>query len=155
MTGNFFAYFDHLRYPQPVVAETINARLEDLNQYRKRGLIMNSEWKYDGRVEYTGRGLIFAGIVAELAGAIGPKLASRVAEDLINYVSDIVDGRKNSWQDDMLILGWVGEGELVPQMVKEGDFKNGFTPNHAQIVIPIGHLIDMWSKGAEARMAAD
>jgi len=149
---DFFASIDRLEYSQPIVADTIGASLADLNQYRKRGLILESGWEYAGRVSYTGRALLFAGVVNELAWSIGPKRASEIMTDYQGHISGIAAGTAGDWRDDVLMISGRGvrHGPCA-SLVKRSSLEDDFRLHHAALFLPFGRLIEQWGTGAELR----
>jgi len=96
--ADFLKTTDTLAYPQPLVAEAIKAKQTDLNKWRSRGLMIGWE-KETTNVEYTGRGLIAAGWMNELAFVIGPARASFLSQAMTEWLFTSYDMD----EDDMVI----------------------------------------------------
>lgn len=88
LVKEFFASLDDLQYPQPIVGDAIVCPQTDLNLWRKREMIPADMWEKNGRVTFTGKGLIFAGIFNDLAWTLGPTRASEAATALLPFIED-------------------------------------------------------------------
>ncbi|EYD76778.1 hypothetical protein Rumeso_01736 [Rubellimicrobium mesophilum DSM 19309] len=82
----FVATMDKYTYLQPVVAEAIGAAQTDLNTWRSRELLRTGWRKEGGRIVYTGRGLLLAGLMNEWAWLFDPSRARFLSEQFIDVL---------------------------------------------------------------------
>lgn len=104
LAKEFYAKFDCVVFPQPQVARIIQASQTDLNVWRKRGHLRIG-WSKNGRVAYSGRGVVHAGIMNSLAWAVTPEVAGRLSQNLLNWVGDYADQVRRGdkpWETDQI-----------------------------------------------------
>lgn len=157
----FVANFDRYDFAQPVVAEAIGANMTDLNTWRSRGFVTLGVDE-GSRIYYTGRGLIHAGIVNELAAHFGPKRAAFFSQQLVNEVSKYALGspgdRIIDFQRPINVDGSPSEISSDMHLVMRAyeDFKAGDL-SRTRLYFPIDRLVDQWMVMAQmikARRAA-
>lgn len=148
-----FGNFRTLAYPQPLVAEVTGASLSDLNTWRKRGLLRESEWEYSGRVKLTGRGLLLAGLMNEMAWAVGPQLAADTAWRVLtrqrwDHLPDVIltlHAGAPSGSDDPT--------DAVPMFGFQSDTSFREAPLSGSVVaVPLGRLARLWAAEAQRRL---
>lgn len=94
----FFDRYDHLDYNQVEVSHITGLGLQDLNAWRKRGFIF-ADTSQSRKVIFTGRLLMRAQFVGEMAWIVGPKRAGEMFDDLDHTINGYADSLRNSKTD--------------------------------------------------------
>jgi hypothetical protein len=157
LLSDFRKSFDVLAFPQPLVAKVIGATQKDLNTWRGRGQVRIGA-EGEGRIRYTGRGLIHAGIVNELAHFVDPTRAAAFSDDLINHVSQFGANATGKW---VIFFNRpydadgspAGEGRELVMSMLPADAAENTSRHHAQMTLPIGDLMEGWAIMAQMMTA--
>ncbi len=89
--ANFGAHSGKLVFDQPMAESATGATIIDQNSWRKDGYVQASK---SDRIYYSGLGLLTLSVIQELAWAIGPRRASKIAERLLNSATDFCQAAK-------------------------------------------------------------
>ena len=156
LLSEFRSNFDRLVFPQPLVADVIGAAQQDLNTWRSRELIKLGVQK-DTRVAYTGRGLIHAGIINELAVFMDPKRAAYFSAELINTV----DG----FRDDLFATNLIefhrsyghdgnpaAHGRELFMSIAPEAMVFELDRNRAQLLMPLRDLMKRWAIASQIKL---
>lgn len=172
--ASFFSNLDKHAYSQPLVADTIGAGQIELNEMRRSGLLSDG-WHKNGRVTYTGRGLLLAGVMMELAWLMRPREAAAHALAFTSWFDLCASGQEENWNTRMchisqpvlekdsdnlprlIELGTVDENPFGRRIFfgHETDYQRHPLPNHAVVVLPVGRLIQQWAIGATLRLQGE
>ena len=158
LLADFRVTFDSFVYPQPLVAKVIGAAQTDLNTWRSRGFV-GIGVDEGTRVTYTGRGLIHAGIVNELAIFFGPKRAAQLSEQLMGHVEAYRNPLSGPWvirfDRSFNTDGTPAshERELVMSMGHSDSFV--FDADRTTLTFPIDRLVEGWTIMARLATAAN
>lgn len=144
--ADFFGSLDVLRFPQTLVTEVTDAEAVNLNNWRKNSVIPGFYWERKGQVLYTGRGLLFVGLLNRLSPFLGPAKAS----ELILGIVDQFDQFENVRGKVLTIphqKGGVGPAYAViaPDEISYNNVSG------SQIIVPIGDDFYWWA-GIATRM---
>lgn len=177
--ADFFRNIDELKYPQPLVCETLICSESDLNIWRSRDLVPTAYWSKNGRVTFNGRGLIFVGFFRKLNWVLGPKRTSETAEVLMEYVEHVehmvLDEDDFSFINDVLTFsepiaarGEANRPRLWYSNQKRRDLKDGLglpldiTPmeelqkhpvgRYPTVSMSLGEHIARWCSGIRERL---
>ena len=94
--GAFFERLDDCVFAQPLVADTIGASQIELNEMRRSELLTEG-WHKNGRVHYTGRGLLLAGVMMELAWLMRPREAAAHAQAFTEWFDQCAEAKDKDW----------------------------------------------------------
>ena len=168
--GAFFERLDDCVFAQPLVADTIGASQIELNEMRRSELLTEG-WHKNGRVHYTGRGLLLAGVMMELAWLMRPREAAAHAQAFTEWFDQCAEAKDKDWDTRICHIpqpvlakgsdnkprliepGTVDENPLGRRIFfgYEADFKAQPIPNRAVVVLPVGKLVREWAIGAILR----
>lgn len=151
------------RYPQPVVAEAINEKQTSLNTWRKDKVLWGDGWEKDGRIMYTGTGVIAAGMMAEFSWHFGPKKAAGLVSERINWIMALRDDTELNFLNEVVYSPRVGPSSVTVSVgntktVHEYDGSEAFLLSStlddiaardmrqgSVVVFPIGALVAKWA----------
>ncbi|QEW18990.1 hypothetical protein LA6_001169 [Marinibacterium anthonyi] len=168
---SFFGHLDDYAFAQPLVADTIGASQLELNDMRRAELLTEG-WHKNGRVHYTGRGLLLAGVMMELAWLMRPREAAAHAQAFTNWFDQCAKGLEENWDARICHIPQPvleKNSENLPRLIEQGtreenplgrriifsyeaDYRQHPLPNHAVVVLPVGKLVRQWAIGAVLRL---
>ncbi|MDM8167142.1 hypothetical protein [Roseovarius sp.] len=151
------------KYPQPVVAEAINEKQTSLNTWRKDGVLWGGGWEKNGRLMYTGSGVIAAGMMTEFAWHFGPKKAAELVSGRINWIMDLKEDTELRFLDEVAFSTRTGLIRVRTSVgdhssVREYDDTDGFLSHSTLrevaerdmkqgsiVIFPLGALVAKWA----------
>ena len=136
-------------YPVTALPAVTGGKKKDFDNLMSRGFLIENFEKQQGRWFCTGKGFLYAALLAEIAAVVG---SPSTAHQLMtaggqNYLDRIHNAEPGEWRDDRLVVSIddLREGTLT-FATTTGELRI----SSAVVVVPVGILILGWAAGAEA-----
>lgn len=158
MVSKFKETFGKFHYPQPIVSDVVSANQLELTNWRRGDNPPLRGWaKRNGRIVFTGEGLIRSGLISELTKTLGsPSYCSDfINHELGHYITKALQDPYESTivelvPCDQYTTSFEGQ-KFFTLPCNMDDFK--VSDYHVQVIIPISSMVHGWAIKAMMLMA--